>query len=32
MATWSNYVAKVSIINSIFFLLGEENELKSGPL
>ena len=32
MATWTDYVAKVSIINSIFFILGEENEVRSGPL
>ena len=32
MATWTDYVAKVSIINSGFSDLGEENESKFGPL
>ena len=32
MATRGKYVAKVSINNSIFFILGEEIEVKSGPL
>jgi hypothetical protein len=32
MATWTDYVAKVSIINSGFSDLGEENESKSGLL
>ena len=32
MATWTDYVAKVSIINSPFSVLGEGNELKFGPL
>lgn len=32
MAIWDNYVAKVSINNSILFNLGEENESKSEPL
>ena len=32
IAPWTDDVAKVSIINSVFFILWEENEVKSGPL